>query len=209
MIETSQPLPWPGFEPGLSRPQREVLTTIRSRPFCQLMNGRLKTGTDIREIFQSLNLSIFKYLTFCMLDKIVSSRRYKFRFSKHHSVYHKNLTIWLIHLEQLIPGGLVVRIRRSHRRGRGSIPRLGRHFSHWLPLSLSLCEWGRQTSFPAKTALLGRTANSNTHIYWWNLQKWSIMLDCRYFWNRFPSVSAMMMLVYGCPVSSVGRAWDS
>ena len=25
-------LPWPGFEPGLSRPQREVLTTIRSRP---------------------------------------------------------------------------------------------------------------------------------------------------------------------------------
>ena len=28
-----QPLPWPGFEPGLSRPQREVLTTIRSRPF--------------------------------------------------------------------------------------------------------------------------------------------------------------------------------
>ena len=25
-------MPWPGFEPGLSRPQREVLTTIRSRP---------------------------------------------------------------------------------------------------------------------------------------------------------------------------------
>ena len=29
-------LPWPGFEPGLSRPQREVLTTIRSRPSRQL-----------------------------------------------------------------------------------------------------------------------------------------------------------------------------
>ena len=29
-------LPWPGFEPGLSRPQREVLTTIRSRPLHQL-----------------------------------------------------------------------------------------------------------------------------------------------------------------------------
>ena len=28
-------LPWPGFEPGLSRPQREVLTTIRSRPLHQ------------------------------------------------------------------------------------------------------------------------------------------------------------------------------
>ena len=28
-----------------------------------------------------------------------------------------------------LPGGLVVRIRRSHRRGRGSIPRLGIAFS--------------------------------------------------------------------------------
>ena len=28
-------------------------------------------------------------------------------------------------LEPPIPDGLVVRIRRSHRRGRGSIPRLG------------------------------------------------------------------------------------
>ena len=27
-----------------------------------------------------------------------------------------------------VPGGLVVRIRRSHRRGRGSIPRLGTPF---------------------------------------------------------------------------------
>ena len=27
-----------------------------------------------------------------------------------------------------VPGGLVVRIRRSHRRGRGSIPRLGSVF---------------------------------------------------------------------------------
>ena len=29
-------LPWPGLEPGLSRPQREVLTTIRSRPLHEL-----------------------------------------------------------------------------------------------------------------------------------------------------------------------------
>ena len=29
-------------------------------------------------------------------------------------------------IQAAIPGGLVVRIRRSHRRGRGSIPRLGR-----------------------------------------------------------------------------------
>ena len=29
-------LRWPGFEPGLSQPQREVLTTIRSRPLYQL-----------------------------------------------------------------------------------------------------------------------------------------------------------------------------
>ena len=31
-------LPWPGFEPGLSRPQREVLTTIRSRLTRRLEN---------------------------------------------------------------------------------------------------------------------------------------------------------------------------
>ncbi len=30
-------MPWPGFEPGLSRPQREVLTTIRSRPEIPLL----------------------------------------------------------------------------------------------------------------------------------------------------------------------------
>ena len=34
--QNAQRLPWPGFEPGLSRPQREVLTTIRSRPYRQL-----------------------------------------------------------------------------------------------------------------------------------------------------------------------------
>ena len=32
---------------------------------------------------------------------------------------------FLTHTLLPIPGGLVVRIRRSHRRGRGSIPRLG------------------------------------------------------------------------------------
>ena len=31
--------------------------------------------------------------------------------------------------QSVIPCGLVVRIRRFHRRGRGSIPRMGEHFS--------------------------------------------------------------------------------
>ena len=34
----------------------------------------------------------------------------------------------LAHCSSAVPGGLVVRIRRSHRRGRGSIPRLGSMF---------------------------------------------------------------------------------
>ena len=34
----------------------------------------------------------------------------------------------LAHCSSAVPGGLVVRIRRSHRRGRGSIPRLGTCF---------------------------------------------------------------------------------
>ena len=32
-------------------------------------------------------------------------------------------------VQSVIPCGLVVRIRRFHRRGRGSIPRMGEHFS--------------------------------------------------------------------------------
>ena len=42
VIETHRALPWPGFEPGLSRPQREVLTTIRSRPYRQLVTEGLR-----------------------------------------------------------------------------------------------------------------------------------------------------------------------
>ena len=40
-----------------------------------------------------------------------------------------------------IPDGLVVRIRRSHRRGRGSIPRLGVHFYKFTNIWKS-CESG-------------------------------------------------------------------
>ena len=43
-------LPWPGFEPGLLRPQRNVLTTIRSRRY--MLNGCLLC------IFRLLNPAI-------------------------------------------------------------------------------------------------------------------------------------------------------
>ena len=39
-----------------------------------------------------------------------------------------------------LPGGLVVRIRRSHRRGRGSIPRLGITFNDKI-VKLALCQY--------------------------------------------------------------------
>ena len=52
-VRDPQPLPWPGFEPGLSRPQRELLTTIRSRPLRQ--HTWCTTGT------QSFNNSTLNY----------------------------------------------------------------------------------------------------------------------------------------------------
>ena len=61
MIETSQPLPWPGFEPGLSRPQREVLTTIRSRPFRQLQAPGLKL-VSMLDLFVSLCMVSSSYI---------------------------------------------------------------------------------------------------------------------------------------------------
>ena len=43
-----------------------------------------------------------------------------------------NLILLSLHFFRLVPVGLVVRIRRSHRRGRGSIPRQGAHFFLYL-----------------------------------------------------------------------------
>ena len=134
MIETSQPLPWPGFEPGLSRPQREVLTTIRSRPFRQLIDSPFKTHGHPSSIDTSAI-----YVGGCLLPTAWDGF--------HTKVYqldrnHKNWSTYLYFQNTVqygtiigavsntpIPGGLVVRIRRSHRRGRGSIPRLGMTFS--------------------------------------------------------------------------------
>ena len=54
-------MPWPGFEPGLSRPQREVLTTIRSRPA-----RSLATFTLFRS--QSWITIIFKLLYYVLIN---------------------------------------------------------------------------------------------------------------------------------------------
>ena len=52
-----------------------------------------------------------------------------------------------------IPCGLVVRIRRFHRRGRGSIPRMGEHFlatCHGISLFLPLLELHMPTCAPTE-----------------------------------------------------------
>ena len=60
MIATPQrTLPWPGFEPGLSRPQREVLTTIRSR-----LLRYLSILSRINHIFPD------NYILICAVDNI-------------------------------------------------------------------------------------------------------------------------------------------
>ena len=79
MIETSQPLPWPGFEPGLSRPQREVLTTIRSRPSRQLIDSGINTTTDWCQLhIQTLHYpcsymytELFSYVTNVCLENSI------------------------------------------------------------------------------------------------------------------------------------------
>ena len=55
--------------------------------------------------------------------------------------------------EVTVPCGLVVRIRRFHRRGRGSIPRMGEHFlatCHGISLFLPLLELHMPTCAPTE-----------------------------------------------------------
>ena len=79
-------------------------------------------------------------------------------------------------VSQAIPGGLVVRIRRFHRRGRGSIPRLGVYFAAHpvtptCPRRPLLFKWGssirENCSIQRKPLLLknAQTAPQNISIF--------------------------------------------
>ena len=69
-------LPWPGFEPGLLRPQRRVLTTIRSRlrkvmcraVLCFLYEGRFQLLSAEKILFLLIFFEIFN-LCLCFLRK--------------------------------------------------------------------------------------------------------------------------------------------
>ena len=60
-----------------------------------------------------------------ILSKTCPSIKNKSRFSKREREEKKGWQEWSVITSSLIPCGLVARIRRSHRRGRGSIPRTG------------------------------------------------------------------------------------
>ena len=60
-----------------------------------------------------------------ILSKTCPSIKNKSRFSKREREEKKVWQEWSVITSSLIPCGLVARIRRSHRRGRGSIPRTG------------------------------------------------------------------------------------
>lgn len=71
-------LPWPGFEPGLLRPQRRVLTTIRSRPvvgccrvwlWCDPKHLRIP-----RIAYVALRHVAGSHVFFCVWSKIIDSR---------------------------------------------------------------------------------------------------------------------------------------
>ena len=74
-------------------------------------------------IMDSLQLNLVTENT----DNVPSTN--KKRNCRHNSAPRVNLSYCCFSLTlTTLPGGLVVRIRRSHRRGRGSIPRLGKSF---------------------------------------------------------------------------------
>ena len=70
------------------------------------------------------------------------------------------------------PGGLVVRIRRSHRRGRGSIPRLGTHFQLMTnkfenAICLRLTIWNESIDWGSRYVLKSRAPSEDrTHDPW-------------------------------------------
>ena len=66
----------------------------------------------IKSVHQAIKSCTIRYVHYSMREKTVD------REAGH----------VLAHCSSAVPGGLVVRIRRSHRRGRGSIPRLGTCF---------------------------------------------------------------------------------
>ena len=89
-----------------------------------------------------------------------------------------------------IPGGLVVRIRRSHRRGRGSIPRLGMTFFSFLlylcslaPKSFPACKTNRPNVISAVLTLYGLIAPCLGKLeIWMHVLKSGYMSNHTVFW---------------------------
>ena len=63
-------LPWPGFEPGLSRPQREVLTTIRSRPLHQLFCISHDNKSSVLDCSIIFKTTPYKYISTFIFAKV-------------------------------------------------------------------------------------------------------------------------------------------
>ena len=73
-----------------------------------------------------------------------------------------------------IPDGLVVRIRRSHRRGRGSIPRLGVNFCNSPNIETS-CNAGMFCN------IVCHNHNNNDHNTYFD--QWITVMKCNYNTN--------------------------
>ena len=83
-------MPWPGFEPGLLRPQRRVLTTIRSRLLCKLTDSSsCKSIVDSNET-QLANLFFFllKQEFFSLVSDAIVKAKWLLQLKEDHAKHH-------------------------------------------------------------------------------------------------------------------------
>ena len=115
----------PGFEPGLLRPQRNVLTTRRSGPIV-LQGNRFHIFSRFRCFWRFGTLSRQTFVAFCLAN-LISVYFSSAKISRFFSVFLNhiwNRLPWSI----IVPDRLVVRTLRCGRNNPGSNPGLDSRF---------------------------------------------------------------------------------
>ena len=113
-------MPWPGFEPGLLRPQRRVLTTRRSR----LARDMECCAWNVDGIFDFMSGRLDSNL------KLTFVSRFSWCSGYHICLTHRRSPV-RSRAKTAVPRGLTARISGFHPGGPGSTPGVGTLFS-WI-----------------------------------------------------------------------------
>ena len=116
-IWNCQKMPWPGFEPGLLRPQRRVLTTRRSR----LARDMECCAWNVDGIFDFMSGRLHSNL------KLTFVSRFSWCSGYHICLTHRRSPV-RSRAKTAVPRGLTARISGFHPGGPGSTPGVGIHF---------------------------------------------------------------------------------